>query len=86
MCQWDMITLGNICIGFELGMLIFCVCFFFDRVVTQGKCHNWCNGATITKFGTHVAEHHSEGTMSQIFNLGPSPHFIKSRKLSFKKW
>ena len=37
---------------------------------------NWIisviHGAELTKVGTHVAEYHSEGTMSQIFLLGPS--------------
>ena len=50
---------------------------------------NWIisviHGAKITKWGTYVAEHHSEGTVSQIFNLGPSFFFVKSRKLSLKK-
>ena len=35
------------------------------------------------KFGTHKAEDHSEGNMSQIFYLALSSHFMKSRKLSF---
>ena len=42
--------------------------------------------AKITKFGTHVVEDHSEGTMSQFFNLGPSFYFMKSRKLGCRKW
>ena len=33
-----------------------------------------------------VVEDHSEGTVSQIFDLGPSFYFMKSRKLSCKKW
>ena len=33
-----------------------------------------------------VVESHSEGTVSQIFYLGPSFYFMKSRKLSSKKW
>ena len=37
------------------------------------------------KFGTHVAKAHSEGTVSHIFDLGPSFYFMKSRKLSCKK-
>ena len=41
--------------------------------------------AKVTKFGTPLAEGHS-GTVSQIFNLGPSFYFMKSRKLSCKKW
>ena len=42
-------------------------------------------GANFTRFGRHVAKDHSEGTMSQIFDLGPSSYFMKSRKLSSKK-
>ena len=41
--------------------------------------------ANFTRFGRHVAKDHSEGTVSQIFYLGPSFHFMKSRKLSSKK-
>ena len=41
---------------------------------------NWIisviDGAKITKFGTPLVEGHSEGTVSQIFNLGPSFYFI----------
>ena len=43
------------------------------------------NGANFTKFGTHVVEGHSEGTLSQIFDLGLCFYFIKSRKFSCKK-
>ena len=43
------------------------------------------HGAKITKFGTHVVKDHSEGTVSQIFYLGVSFHFMQSRKLSCKK-
>ena len=39
-------------------------------------------GANFTRFGRHVAKDHSEGTMSQILDLGPSSYFMKSRKLS----
>ena len=42
-------------------------------------------GAKIIKLGIHLAEHHSEGTVSQIFDLGPSFYFMESRKLSFEK-
>ena len=42
--------------------------------------------AKITKFDTHVVEDNSEGTVSQIFDLGLSFHFMQSRKLSCKKW
>ena len=40
-----------------------------------------------TKFCTHVVEleGHLEGNVSQIFYLGLSFYFIKSRKLSYKK-
>ena len=51
---------------------------------------NWIisviDGAKATKFGTPLVEGHSEGTVSQIFYLGPSFYFMKSRKLSCKKW
>ena len=40
--------------------------------------------AKVTKFGTHVVNDHSEGTMSQIFYLWLSSHCMKSRKLSCK--
>ena len=40
--------------------------------------------AKITKFGTHVVEDHSEGRVSQIFDLGHRFHFMQSRKLSCK--
>ena len=33
----------------------------------------------------YVHGYHMEGTLSQIFYLGPSFHFMKSRKKSFKK-
>ena len=42
--------------------------------------------SNITKFGTCVVDDHSEGTVSQIFYLGPSFCFMKSRKLSCKKY
>ena len=32
----------------------------------------------------YVYEYHMEGTTSQIFYLGPSFHFMKSGKKSFK--
>ena len=38
------------------------------------------------KFSIHVDEKQLEGSVSQIFHLGPSFYFIKSRKLSLKKW
>ena len=43
------------------------------------------HGVKITEFGTHVVEDHSEGTVSQIFDLGLSFHFMQSRKLGCKK-
>ena len=43
-------------------------------------------GSKFTKFGTHAVESHLEGTVSQIFYLGPSFNFMKSRKLRGKKW
>ena len=33
----------------------------------------------------YVHEYHMEGTVSQILYLGPSSHFMKSRKRSLKK-
>ena len=33
----------------------------------------------------HVDEGYMEGSMSQIFYLGPSFYFMESRKKSFKK-
>ena len=39
-----------------------------------------------TKFDTHVVEGHLEGTVSQIFFLGPGFNFMTSRKLWWKKW
>ena len=42
--------------------------------------------AKFTKFGTHVVQSNSEGTVSQIFYLGPSFYFMKSRKLGCKKY
>ena len=51
---------------------------------------NWIisviHGAKVTKFGTHVVNDHSEGTISHTFYLGLSFHFKKSRKSSCKKW
>ena len=38
------------------------------------------------KFGTLVVNYYSEGTVSQIFYLGPSFFFMKSRKFCCKKW
>ena len=43
------------------------------------------HGANFTKFGTCIVEGHSEGSVSQIFYLGPSFYFMKCRKLSCKK-
>ena len=40
--------------------------------------------ANVTKFGTRVVGIHSEGTVSQIFDLGLSFYFMQSRKLSCK--
>ena len=39
----------------------------------------------MAKFCTHVVEGHLEGTVSQIFYLGLSLYFMKSRKLSYKR-
>ena len=36
--------------------------------------------------GRLVVKSHLEGNVSQIFYLGPSFYFMKSRKLSCKKW
>ena len=44
------------------------------------------NGLNFTKYETPVVEGHSEGTVSQIFHLGPRFYFMKSRKLGCKKW
>ena len=41
--------------------------------------------AKITKFCIHVVGDYSEGTVSQIVDLGLSFHFMQSRKLSCKK-
>ena len=41
--------------------------------------------AKFIKFGTLLVGCHLEGTMSQIFYLGPSFYFMKSRKFSSKK-
>ena len=38
------------------------------------------------KFVTFVVGCHSEGTVSQIFYLGSSFYFMKSRNLCSKKW
>ena len=38
-----------------------------------------------TQLCTHVVEGHLEGNVSQIFYLGLSFYFMKSRKLSYKK-
>ena len=43
-------------------------------------------GANLTKFGTCVVEGHLEGTVSQIFYLSPSFHFMIFTKLSSKNW
>ena len=37
------------------------------------------------KFDIHVHKGHLEGSVSQIFDLGPSFYFMQSRKKSFKK-
>ena len=42
-------------------------------------------GPKFTKFETGLVEGHSEGTVSQIFYLGPSFYFMKCRKLGCKK-
>ena len=51
---------------------------------------NWIFSVTyeakITKFGTCVVDYNSEGTVSQILYLGPRFYFMKSRKLSCKKY
>ena len=51
---------------------------------------NWnisvINGANFIKFVTLVVGCHSEGTVSQIFYLGPSFYFMKSRNLCSQKW
>ena len=39
--------------------------FFFNWIVSV------IDGGKVTKFGTPLVEGHSEGTVSQIFNLGP---------------
>ena len=50
--------------------------FFFNWIISD------IHEAKVTKFGRHVVNDHSEGTMSQIFYLGLSFHLMKSRKLS----
>ena len=51
---------------------------------------NWIisikNGTNLTKLETCIAECHSEGTVSQIFYLGPSSNFVECRKFSCKKY
>ena len=42
------------------------------------------DGAKFMKFGRHVVKGHSEGTVSQIFDLGPSFYFMKCRTLNVK--
>ena len=37
------------------------------------------------KFCIHIYGSHIEGTVSQIVYIGPSFHFMQSRKKSFKK-
>ena len=39
----------------------------------------------LMKFEIHVLQGHSEGNVSQIFDLGLSFYFMQSRKKSFKK-
>ena len=39
-------------------------------------------GGKLMKVAGHVVKVHLEGTVSQIFYLGPSFYFMKSRKLS----
>ena len=62
----------------------------FKNCNFQKKKLNWIisviHEAKVTKFGRHVVNDHSERTVSQIFYLGLSLHFMKSRKLSCKKW
>ena len=41
-------------------------------------------GAKLIKFVTHIVKAHLEGTVSQIFYLGPGFYFMKSRKLCLK--
>ena len=42
--------------------------------------------AKFTKFGIPVVQGNLEGTVSQIFDLGPSFYFMKSRKLGCKDY
>ena len=42
------------------------------------------NGAKLISFGRLVVGGHLEGTVSQFFCLGPSFHFMNSRKFSCK--
>ena len=55
--------------------------YFFSNLIISV-----IHGAKITKFDTHVVEDHSEGAVSQIFDLGLTFHFMQSRNLSCKKW
>ena len=61
----------------------------FKNCNSQHIVLNWIipvtHQAKVTKFGTHVVEDQSEGTMSQIFDLGLSFHVMQSRKLCCKK-
>ena len=40
---------------------------------------------TDLKFVRYIHHIYTQGSVSQIFNLGPSFYFIESRKLSLKK-
>ena len=53
----------------------------YGNVGTELDMHDIHGAKTIT-FGTLIVDGHLEGTVSQIFYLGPSFHFMKSRKLS----
>ena len=52
---------------------------------SSGKFKTLLFSLKILKFNMHIHDDDSEGTVSQIFYLGPSSHFINSRKKSFKK-
>ena len=48
-------------------------------------CISIINGANLVNFGRLVVGGHLEGTMSQIFCLGLSFHYMKFRKFSCRK-
>ena len=62
----------------------------FENFKFQYLFSNWIfsviDRTKVTKFGTALVEGYSEGTVSQIFTLGASFYFMKSRKSICKNW